>query len=252
MPTGKGPTTPAATPTPAPSGETAVPAPRAGKPRAPPGLPLGRAPGEPAPPPSGPIEADLLDPDGVPEPPFRLPSFRAAALFLVMMVLVSAVVYPGAVTLVAQALFPVDPAHVATMIGENISNPALFWLRPSMIDWQPYTGAGGENPYGPVSGALRNTTLHYIREYGLLNTTVPLDLVSPSYSGLDPDLYPDAVLIQIPRVAHFSNVSSSTLWSLVNASLVQPQAGFIGPDYVNVVQLDQALLQQPQLAGAWV
>ncbi len=188
----------------------------------------------------------------MPEPPLRLPSLRAAALFLVMMLLVSAVVYPGAVTLVAQALFPVSPAHVATMIGENISNPALFWLRPSMIDWEPYTGAGGENPYGPVSGALLNTTLHYIREYGLLNTTVPLDLVSPSYSGLDPDLYPDAVLIQIPRVAHFSNVSSATLWSLVNASLVQPQAGFIGPSYVNVIELDQALLQQPQLTGAWV
>lgn len=187
-----------------------------------------------------------------PEPPFHAPSVRGPVVFLAILVLVSAVIFPGAVTLVADVVSPVTPQSLSTLLGENVSNPALFWPRPSQIDWQAFSGAGGETPYGPVDPALRNATLQYIQEYGLGNVTVPLDLVSPSFSGLDPDLYPDAALVQLPRVAHFSNVSVPVLWGLVNASTTTPAYGLAGPTYVNVITLDELLLQQPQMAGAWI
>lgn len=187
-----------------------------------------------------------------PEPPYHSPSIRGPLVFLAILILLAGAIYPGVVTLAADVVSPVTPHSLSTLLGENVSNPALFWLRPSQIDWQMFSGAGGETPYGPVDPALKATTLHYIQEYGLGNSTVPLDLVSPSASGLDPDLYPDAALIQVPRVAHYSNVSVSVLWGLVNDSTVAPAAGIVGPTYVNVITLDQLLLQQPQMAGAWI
>ena len=188
-----------------------------------------------------------------PEPPFRWPSVRAPLLFLVVVVLVGSLAYTGIVSAVAYEVAPVSPQGVGTLLGENISNPALFLLRPSQIDWRAFSGAGGETPYGPVDPLLLNTTLHYIREYGLYNTTVPLDLVSPSDSGLDPDIYPDAALVQVPRVAHYSNVSAMTLYALVNDSITQPTAGFVGPSYVNVIVLDQEMFSRGLVPpGTWV
>lgn len=182
------------------------------------------------------------------EPPFRWPSLRAPIAMFLLLVLVAGVVYPGAMTLLADEIAPVSTHELFLLVGENISNPALFWERPSQIDWVPIynatlgTGAGSESPYGPVDPALVNQTEQYIEEYGLGNVTVPLDLVSPSASGLDPDVYPDAALVQIPRVVHFSGLPQSLVWTLVNASITAPEAGIVGPYFVDVISLDQSLL----------
>ncbi|MDE1821326.1 MAG: potassium-transporting ATPase subunit C [Euryarchaeota archaeon] len=189
----------------------------------------------------------------VPEPTFHGPSVRAPLLFLVVLLLVSSLIYPGIVTVVADAFTPVSPTQVAMEIGQNISNPELFWLRPSQIDWQGFNASGGDTPYGPVDPGLNTTTQHYIQQYGYGNATVPLDLVSPSYSGLDPDLYPDAALVQIPRIAHFSHIPVASLFYLVNTTMTTPPAGFVGPSYVNVLSLDQAMFQDGLLPpGTWV
>lgn len=186
------------------------------------------------------------------EPPFHWPSPRAPLAMFLIMVLISGVLYPGAMTLVADEIAPVNTHELFLLIGENISNPALFWERPSQIDWTPIenasayngsgTAAGDQSPWGPVSPALINETMHYVIEYGLQNSTVPLDLVSDSASGLDPDVYPDAALIQIPRVVHYSGLPLSQVWGMVNDSITAPQAGIVGPYYVDVIALDQTLL----------
>ena len=186
----------------------------------------------------------------------RIPSiFRAirpTLAFLVLLLALSTVAYPGLVREVAKLAtphtangsiltFPNGTAYGSSLLGQNVTNPALFWLRPSLIDYQAFTGAGGEVPYGPTNPALLNLTQYYISVYGLNNTTVPIDLVAPSASGLDPDLYPEAVLVQIPRVALNSHLTQSWLMSFVTARVTQA-AGFVGPQYINVVTLDRDLL----------
>ncbi|HXQ94586.1 MAG TPA: potassium-transporting ATPase subunit C [Thermoplasmata archaeon] len=177
-----------------------------------------------------------------PDLPFRWPSGRAMVTFLVLMVLLLGAAYPYVFSEVAAVASPATATGANITLGQNITNPALFWMRPSLIDYQPFTGAGNEVPYGPTNPALYNQTQLYIQEYGLANVTVPLNLVSPSDSGLDPDITPESALVQIPRVAHFSHLSQSALMQLVDTAIVPPSAGFNGPAYVDVISLDRTLI----------
>jgi potassium-transporting ATPase KdpC subunit len=181
------------------------------------------------------------------------PSVRAAGVFLVLLLLFAGLAYPGALTELATIETPGTAGgsllHApngtvwgSALIGENITNPAMFWLRPSEIDDQAFLGAGSEVPPGPTDPALLNETDYYIAQEGLNNTTVPIDLVTPSASGLDPDLTPAAVLVQVPRVAHYSGLSEAFLTGLVNAHIHHPDAGVFGTSWVNVVELDVDLL----------
>ncbi|MCI4336775.1 MAG: potassium-transporting ATPase subunit C [Thermoplasmata archaeon] len=209
---------------------------------------------------SGPPPARLLEETGgtagpgtyAPEPPYRRPSMRAAVGLLVIMVVLTGVAYPAAVTGFAQLVTPhtangslIDApngtAIASSLIGQNITNQSLFWLRPSLTDYSA-TVSSGESPYGPTDPLLVNLTEYYIGEYGLNGTTAPFDLVSPSESGIDPDLTPAAVLVQIPRVAAASHLSEAYLLDFVNSHLQLPVLGFIGPTYVNVITLDIDLI----------
>ncbi|MCI4318522.1 MAG: potassium-transporting ATPase subunit C [Thermoplasmata archaeon] len=194
-----------------------------------------------------------LDRRMAPEPPFRLPSLRASLLFVVFLLVVGGLGYPIAVTAFAQYVTPgtangslVVAANgtviASELLGQNITNASLFWLRPSLIDDQPFTGAGNETPYGPTNPELRNLTLYYIAQYGLANVSVPVDLVTPSESGLDPDITPESALVQVPRVAAHTGLSQAYLTTLVQAWITSPTAGLFGPSYVNVLDLDRALL----------
>jgi K+-transporting ATPase ATPase C chain len=174
--------------------------------------------------------------------PFRWPSGRPVVTLLVLMVVLLGAAYPYVLTEVAAVATPSTATGANITLGQNITNPALFWLRPSLIDYQSFSPNASETPYGPTNPALRNATEAYIAEYGLANVSVPLNLVSPSESGLDPDITPESALVQIPRVAHFSHLSQAALLQLVNTSIVQPTAGFIGPAYVDVLALDQTLI----------
>jgi len=192
-------------------------------------------------------------PEGTGRPTNARPSVRATLVLLVLVVLVSGGAYPEALSEVAHALepstaggslltYPNGTAYGSSRLGQNITNPALFWLRPSLIDDQAFSGAGSEIPLGPTDPALRNETLGYIALYGLTNTSVPIDLVSPSASGLDPDITPAAALVQVPRVSHYSGLNESFLTAFVNARIQGPTFGVLGPQFVNVVELDVALL----------
>jgi K+-transporting ATPase ATPase C chain len=176
------------------------------------------------------------------DPPVRWPSARAVGTILILMVFLLGAAYPYVFTLVAEVATPSTMTGANITLGQNITNPELFWMRPSLIDYQPFSGAGSEVPYGPTNPALYNETEMYIAEYGLANVSVPLNLVSPSESGLDPDITPESALVQVPRVAHFTNLTQAALMQLVDASIVQPVGGFLGPAYVDVISLDQTLI----------
>jgi K+-transporting ATPase ATPase C chain len=176
-------------------------------------------------------------------------------IFVVFLMVVGGLGYTIVVTSFAQYVTPgtangslVVAANgtiiASELLGQNITNSSLFWLRPSLVDYQAFTNAGNETPYGPTNPELRNLTLYYIAQYGLTNVTVPIDLVSPSASGLDPDITPESALLQIPRVALHTGLSQAYLTTLVQAWVTPPTAGLFGASYVNVLDLDRALLAE--------
>jgi potassium-transporting ATPase KdpC subunit len=188
-------------------------------------------------------------------PPARRPlvaHLRASVVLLVLAVLLLGLGYPVAVTAFAEVVTPWTAdgsiqheggmAVGSALIAQNLSAPWLFWERPTPWDYNSFNGS--PPPLGYSDPALVNETLSYMQQYGpyALNASVPEILVTVSGSGLDPDLTPEAVLVQIPRIANATNLSMSVLLDLVNAQIHPPLLGFIGPAYVNVLELDLKLL----------
>ena len=180
---------------------------------------------------------------------------RATLVFLALMLLLTGVAYPGVVTGIAEV---VDPGaaggsllyHNGTLVGssliaQNLSRPYLFWERPSLSDYSFLNGTPAlPGPSDPALRSLINETVQYMQKYGNYTITAPLSLwlVSPSGSALDPDLVPEAVLVQIPRVAAATNLTVGFLTDFVNNHIAHPELPFVGVAYVNVLELDLALL----------
>lgn len=232
-----------------------------GQPEVPPAAPVSPAKPEPVAPP---IRKDALPPTfqrAEPAPGFRFTPrqafrhVRGAAVVLMLMIVVVGVAYPVVITGFAQLVTPGTATGSlityngtvvgSSLIAQNLSAPYLFWDRPSLIDYNITLGFDTDpGPSDPALAALINQTIAYMNRYGefTVNASLPLDLVTPSASGVDPDLTPEAVLVQIPRVSDFSGVSNGTLLALVDSQIVQPFGGIIGPAFVNVLELDIALL----------
>ncbi|MHB1931471.1 MAG: potassium-transporting ATPase subunit C [Thermoplasmata archaeon] len=213
----------------------------------------------------------MIPADPAPPPlPRRRPSPRAAArhlraavVLVALSVLVAGVAYPAVVTAIAQEISPrsangslliVDGTIVgSSLIAQNLSAPYLFWARPSLNDYNLTLGYDGAP--GPTTSALKaliNETISYMERYGntTVNATLPISLISVSGSGVDPDLVPEAVLVQIPRVSAFAsnltgqNVSIAALTALVNREITAPLLPGLGVPYVDVLSLDLALLAE--------
>ena len=181
---------------------------------------------------------------------------RAAGLFLVLTVLVAGVVYPFVVTEIAGVInphgangsllrYPNGTVAGSALVAQNTDAPYLFWERPSASDYNFLNGT--PSPYGPSDPALRaliNETVEYMKLYGNLsvNATVPLEWAAPSASALDPDLVPEAVLVQVPRVSAATNLTIPFLQSFVNNHIAQPVVPYVGVPYVDVLELDLDLL----------
>jgi potassium-transporting ATPase KdpC subunit len=211
---------------------------------------------DPTPAPPAPTAPASTPASGAPAPPAvhdLRGHARATVVFLALLLLVSSFGYPLLVTGIAQVIDPsnangsliTDPNGTvigSTLIAQNTSAPYLFWERPSPTDWN--TTQGMDTPYGPTDPALYNETLQYIQQYGngTDNASLPFWLVSQSGSSIDPDLTPEAVLVQVPRVAHFGNVTESWLTGFVNDHITEPPIPYLGVPYVDVLQLDIDLL----------
>ncbi len=188
---------------------------------------------------------------------------RAAGVFLVLAILVTGLAYPWFVTAVAQAIDPsaangsllrcpngtvVGSADIAQNMSQGKLGPGLFWSRPSLTDYN--TTLGADTPPGPTDPALLallNETLAWMRaENATGNTsptaTLPFWWVAPSASDVDPDLTPSATLVQIPRISVATGLAVAALTSLVNAHITEPPLPFLGVPFVNVLELDIALL----------
>ncbi|MFA6133091.1 MAG: potassium-transporting ATPase subunit KdpC [Phycisphaerae bacterium] len=175
---------------------------------------------------------------------------------LMLLSLITGLAYPLLVTVVAQVAFPgqangsliVRNGKVvgSELIGQPFSDPRYFWSRPSATSPIPYNAANssGSN-LGPLNPTLADNVSRQVtalRTAGPAGKSpVPVDLVTSSASGLDPDISPASAEYQVPRVAKARHMDETKLRALVAANTHGRQLGFLGEPRVNVLMLNLAL-----------
>lgn len=192
-----------------------------------------------------------------------LRQLRPAIVLTLLLTVILGIAYPLAVTGAAQALFPsqangslvyVNGKPIgSSLIGQYWTQPQYFHGRPSAtLNLQgtpaPYEAdnSGGSN-LGPTNKALVETVQQRIEELKKENpdvpagTPIPVDLVTASASGLDPDISVAAAYYQIPRVATARGLSQATVRALVDAHVTGRFLGLFGEPRVNVLELNLAL-----------
>ncbi len=177
-------------------------------------------------------------------------------MLLALFTLLTGVVYPLAVTGLAQVIFPTQANGSlirqngrvvgSTQIGQPFDDPRYFWGRPSATAPFPYNAAAsaGSN-LGPSNPALIEAVQARIAALQAAdpgNTqAVPVDLVTASASGLDPHISLAAALYQAPRVARARGLAAEAVEQLVAQYTEGRQLGFLGEPLVNVLKLNLAL-----------
>jgi K+-transporting ATPase ATPase C chain len=181
---------------------------------------------------------------------------RPAIMSMVVLTLLTGAIYPGVVTGISAALFRHqaegsliihgDSALGSELIGQGFSRPQYFWSRPSATGPVPYNGAisGGSN-LGPTNPAQLDAVkgrAEALRAADPGNAApVPVDLVTASASGLDPDISPAAAEYQVGRVARARGLPEDQVRELVRRFTRGRQFGILGEPRVTVLPLNLAL-----------
>jgi potassium-transporting ATPase KdpC subunit len=189
-------------------------------------------------------------------------SLRPAIVILLAMTVITGVIYPLAITGVAQLAFPYQAngslimrngqAVGSELIGQQFDDPKYFWGRLSATGDFPYnaynaqtlTGSSGSN-YGPMNPALikaAQARIEALKKAEPGNTApIPVDLVTASGSGLDPNISVAAALYQAARVARARGLPLAQVQQLIGQYTLGRQLGFLGEPRVNVLELNLAL-----------
>jgi len=194
-----------------------------------------------------------------------LRELRPAILILVLLTLITGLAYPLAMTAIAGVIFPKQAQGSliekdgkvvgSSLIGQEFKDDNYFHGRPSATSAPdpadstktvsaPYNAAnsGGSN-LGPTSKALNDRIKEDVEKLKAVNPAarVPVDLVTTSGSGLDPDISPEAALFQVPRVAKARNMPEEQVRQLAMANSQGRMVGLLGEPRVNVLLLNLAL-----------
>ena len=179
---------------------------------------------------------------------------RPALLSLLILILFTGMIYPLAVTGLAQMIFSFqangnlviadDEVVGSTLIGQPFNAPQYFWPRPSAVGYNPLPSSGSN--LGPTSLALwvqiqqREQELRSL--YNLpADASLPADLLFTSGSGLDPHISPAAARLQISRVAQARGLTEGQVAALVEQYTEPAQFDLLGEPRVNVLLLNLAL-----------
>ena len=176
-----------------------------------------------------------------------------AALMTIVTTVLLGVVYPLAITGIAQVVFP-DKANGqliehngkvvgSRLIGQGFSAPGYFRSRPSAAGTGYDAANSAGTQLGPTNKKLVDNVTAHVAAARKENAgaPVPIDLVTTSASGLDPHLSPAAADFQVPRVAQQRGMAESDVRALVAAHTDGRQLGFLGEPRVNVLELNLAL-----------
>ena len=194
-----------------------------------------------------------------------LREIRPAIVLLLALTLITGLAYPLAMTVVAGTIFPKQAVGSlietdgkvigSALIGQEFKDDKYFHGRPSATSAPdpadstktvsaPYNAAnsGGSN-LGPTSKALNDRVKEDVEKLRAENPSqaIPVDLVTTSASGLDPDISPDAALFQVPRIAKARNLPVEQVRRLVQQHTEGRLAGLLGEPRVNVLALNLAL-----------
>lgn len=184
-----------------------------------------------------------------------------AILYTVVTTIIFGVIYPYAVTGVSQLFFK-DKANGqliyqhgqligSRIIGQPFSAPGYFHSRPSAAgNGYDAANSGGSN-YGPTNKKLidRIAGDAATAQTDHPGTEIPVDLVTASASGLDPDITPAAAEFQVERVARERHLNASTVRQLVGKHTLERQFGFLGEPRVNVLELNLELKEMAPIAS---
>ncbi|HLW47904.1 MAG TPA: potassium-transporting ATPase subunit KdpC [bacterium] len=179
-----------------------------------------------------------------------------SVMLTILMAVLFGLIYPLAITGIARVLFPrqangsliIDGGRVvgSRLIGQPFSDPKYFWGRPSATSPYPYNAAAssGSN-LGPTNAALLDAVKERIDDLRKADpgnsAPIPVDLVTASASGLDPDISPAAAFYQAARVARARRLPADTVTRLIREHVRGPQFGILGEPRVNVLELNRAL-----------
>lgn len=195
---------------------------------------------------------------------------RPALVIFGFLSVLTGLLYPLGITAISHLLLPEKAGGSlvhenaqtvgSALIGQNFTQPRYFHGRPSATTGAdpndptktvltPYNAAAsmGSNA-SPTSRALIERVRIAVAQLKTENPdaiaagwSIPMDLVTTSASGLDPDISPQAALFQVKRVAHARNLPEQTVRQLVEHMIAHPLMGWLGEPHVNVLELNMAL-----------
>jgi len=179
-------------------------------------------------------------------------------MLLILFTLFTGFIYPVIITGIAQLLFSwqANGSFIqdrgknrgSLLIGQSFTNATYFWSRPSATTPFPYnaSNSSGSNlgPSNPIFLNTVNDRVAALRKADPSNhNPIPVDLVTASGSGLDPEISPMAALYQVPRIAKARGVSETQLETLIQNLVIPRTLWILGEPRVNILQLNLALDQ---------
>lgn len=183
--------------------------------------------------------------------------FLIAIKFLAVMTIITGITYPIFVTVIAQIAFR-DKANGSLitkngkiigsrLIGQNFNNSRYFWPRPSSCDYNPLQSAGSN--LGPTSEKLKvlveKRRASFIKANGIKDSIqIPSEMLFASGSGLDPDISPEAAILQANRIENernFNKAQYHQLIRIIHKMTEKPQFFMFGEEKINVFRLNLEL-----------